>query len=198
MRSLGDVGQAVASELSQAFIRLALLNPLKNMLGGGNAPTFADVLPRIVSGLGGVFAPSVPVAPPVYGGLYHTGGVVGAGAPGGWRAVPEEVFRGAPRFHRGGMIGADEVPIIAQRGEGVFTPEQMRALGPAGGSVINVTFQGGDMGRESDRNAMVEQMRAVIRQEIDDRTPGIMRAPHGYSVAQVQRGGAAAREFGRR
>lgn len=199
MRSLGDVGQAVASELSQAFIPLALLNPLKNMLGGGNAPTLGDFLPRIVSGLGGFFAPSLPVAPPVYGGLYHTGGVVGAGAPGGWRAVPEEVFRGAPRFHRGGMIGADEVPIIAQRGEGVFTPAQMRALGPADGSTtINVTFQGGDLGREADRAAMVEQMRAVIRQEIDGRTPGIIRAAHGYSVAQVQRGGASAREFGRR
>jgi hypothetical protein len=54
------------------------------------------------------------------------------------------------------------------------------------------------MGREADRAAMVEQMRSVIRQEIDGRAPGIIRAAHGYSVSQVQRGGAAAREFGRR
>src|SRR5690606_32838693 len=39
-----------------------------------------------------------------------------------------------------GGILAGEVPIIARRGEGVFTPEQMRALAPASGErpVVNV------------------------------------------------------------
>ena len=35
---------------------------------------------------------------------------------------------GAHKFHSGGVIG-NEVPIIAKRGETVFTPGQMRLLG---------------------------------------------------------------------
>ena len=32
--------------------------------------------------------------------------------------------------------GSDEVPAILRRGEGVFTPEQMSALGPAGNTTV--------------------------------------------------------------
>ena len=38
----------------------------------------------------------------------------------------------AERYHAGGVIG-DEVPITARKGEGVFTPEQMKAMGAAMG-----------------------------------------------------------------
>lgn len=66
----------------------------------------------------------------------HTGGVVGA--EGGLRYVPPSVFGGAPRYHTGGVVG-EEMPIIAKRGEGVFTPEQMRRLAPA--APANVTIE---------------------------------------------------------
>ena len=59
-------------------------------------------------------------------GTDHTGGIVGAES--NRRLVDPAVFAGARRFHTGGIVG-DEVPIVARRGEGVFTPEQMRALG---------------------------------------------------------------------
>jgi hypothetical protein len=39
-------------------------------------------------------------------------------------------FAGAARYHTGGLVDG-EVPIIAQPGEAVFTPGQMRALGGA-------------------------------------------------------------------
>ena len=56
------------------------------------------------------------------------------GAPTPYRTgIPAAAFAGAPRLHGGGIPGlaADEIPTILRRGEGVFTPEQMRALGPA-------------------------------------------------------------------
>lgn len=207
LRSLANVGKAVVAELSQAFIRLALLNPLKNMIGGGNAPTLGDFAGRLLGafsggGFGGISSTAGALAGSSFTSagvpIIHTGGIVGATALPS-RQVSMDLFRDARRYHRGGYIGSDEVPAILQKGEGVFTPEQMRALGSrGGGSTINVTFNGGDMGREVDRKSMVEQMRAVIRQEIDGRTPGIIQAAHGYSMGQVQRGGQAAREFGRR
>ncbi len=59
----------------------------------------------------------------------HTGGIVGRDAS-GLSLVHPSVFNGAPRFHTSGLVG-DEVPIIAKKGEGVFTPDQMRMLAPA-------------------------------------------------------------------
>ena len=58
--------------------------------------------------------------------LAHSGGIVGALAG---RTIHPAYFENAPRLHGGGIAG-DEVPVIARRGEGVFTPQQMRAMGP--------------------------------------------------------------------
>lgn len=51
----------------------------------------------------------------LFAGIFHEGGRIGDSAP--QRYVPASVFAGAKRYHQGGVIGADEVPIIAQRGE---------------------------------------------------------------------------------
>src|SRR5690606_9035953 len=71
-------------------------------------------------------------------GVKHSGGLVGE--PGPTRLVDPAIFAGAPRFHSGGIVkglSAGEVPIIARANEGVFTPEQMKALGGMGGVQIN-------------------------------------------------------------
>lgn len=60
-------------------------------------------------------------------GAAHTGGVIGGDALSG-RMVHPRVFTHAPKFHSGGIVG-NEVPIVAKRGETVFTPGQMRLLG---------------------------------------------------------------------
>ena len=54
---------------------------------------------------------------------HHTGGLVGQGT-GLNGIVPTSLFNSAPKLHSGGLLRG-EVPIIAKRGEGVFTPEQM-------------------------------------------------------------------------
>lgn len=57
----------------------------------------------------------------------HTGGVLGSDFLSS-RVVNPAVFNSAQRRHNGGLVSG-EVPIIAQAGEGVFTPGQMKALG---------------------------------------------------------------------
>lgn len=59
-------------------------------------------------------------------GLAHTGGVIGSDTL-SHRYVNPSVFSNAPKYHTGGIVG-NEVPIIAKRGETVFTPGQMRLL----------------------------------------------------------------------
>jgi len=61
----------------------------------------------------------------------HTGGIIGVPDANPVRRVSPLAFLGAPRYHTGGIVGlaSNEVPAILQRGEGVFTQAQMRALG---------------------------------------------------------------------
>ena len=68
--------------------------------------------------------------------MAHTGGIIGADSL-ATKSASSLAFVGAPRFHGGGIVG-DEVPIIAKCGEGVFTREQMKALGD-NGSTVNIS-----------------------------------------------------------
>lgn len=77
--------------------------------------------------------------------LFHKGGIIGQTQAASGSVVPA-VFAGAPQAHRGLMAG--EVPIIAKRGEGIFTPAQMRALGREGGSDRPIHIQLNLDGRE--------------------------------------------------
>lgn len=74
-------------------------------------------------------------------GMAHRGGIIGSSNLLGRAASPVS-FIGAPKFHTGGIVGKgllpSEVPIIAKKGEGVFTPEQMEMMG---GFQQNQAFQ---------------------------------------------------------
>ncbi|MEI6158372.1 MAG: phage tail length tape measure family protein [Roseococcus sp.] len=200
-KNLRNVGNAVASELQQAFLRLALLNPIKNALGG-NSPTLGDAaggLMKIFGGGGGETFNGLPVVSNIT--VAHSGAIIGLESPAS-RSVDPSIFATAPRFHTGGMPGlaADEVPAILQRGEGVFTPEQMRALSPAGGRgdvIFNVAFQG-DAGSATDRATLIEGLRGMVRQEIGAAAPGIVNAASGQVAELARRGGSFARDVGRR
>ncbi len=223
LKDMGRIGLSVASELTQAFFRLAVINPLKN-LAGGNAPTLGDVggvLSRLLGG-GNAAAqsaaaaaqtqalPSVAqIATPGFFNFFHGGGIVG-GTPTFTRPVNDNLFIGAPRFHDGGILAPDEVPAILQRGEGVFTAEQMAALGrgdhlggsaAGGGNTINfhmpVNFSG-DSGSKADQQALLGQMRAQMLSVIAEAMPDIARSSHQYTMGEISRGGNAARVVGRR
>lgn len=112
----------------------------------------------------------------------HTGGVIGA-TDLATSMVSPGVFRNAMKMHTGGVIGRpltpNEVPIIARKGEGVFTPEQMAAMGGGAGTrqefnmpvSVQVNANGGtpeqnaDLARQTARETK-EAVRSVVIEEI--------------------------------
>lgn len=191
------VGGAL-SELAQEFIKLAALNPLKNALfgtnyatlggfdffglfGGGGSPGYGglDYGSYAASGIGYV-GPSA----------FHTGGIVGkdTGLP---RVVANDVFTRAPRFHSGLM--PDEFPAILQKGEGVFTQAQMKALG--GGGVTIIDQRGTNAPPIEQSRDQSGRLVLTIRQEIQKATPGIVDLAAADVLDRVQRGGMYAAGF---
>ena len=212
-KRLSQVGMAVASELTQAFLRLAIINPLKNALFDGPRQTTLSDIVGLVGGSyrasTGAFYGSGPAAADASAGgfLFHTGGIVGADrAP--FRAAPAALFADAPRYHAGGIIGPGEVPAILQQGEGVFTPQQMARLAPvgsgAGGAVVNLTVNvSGSAADGAERDPMArrrlgEEIGAIARAQIAAALPAILAASRADLTGEARRGGAFAKEIGRR
>ena len=64
--------------------------------------------------------------------IAHSGAIAGGAGP--RRMVDASIFANAPRFHEGTVLPGEQAAILKD-GEGVFTPEQMAALGPGGDPV---------------------------------------------------------------
>jgi muramidase (phage lysozyme) len=123
--------------------------------------------------------------------IAHTGGIIGRSSLAS-RIVGSHIFSGAPRFHTGGIVGRDEVPIIAKKGEGVFTPEQMQSLGGWSQSnfqisaPITVNGSAGTPAQNDDlAKKMAREMEATMRGVVADefrkaRRPGNMANSRGY------------------
>ncbi|MCE5185073.1 MAG: hypothetical protein LLF76_02990 [Planctomycetaceae bacterium] len=147
---LSNVLQALAEDLMRIFANRLILAPIANgiddMIAGGGSGAFFSGLFGKAGGAGTAAASATPslnsaaamgeqwMAAPVM----HGGGI--AGILGLSRFVPASAFLNAPRYHKGFM--PDEVPAVLRRDEGVFTPEQMAALGRGGDNFnMNVTVQ---------------------------------------------------------
>lgn len=121
--------------------------------------------------------------------LFHTGGIVGETARPG-RMVSAGLFAGAPRFHTGGLV-AGEVPIIARKGEAVFTPEQMtnadrliQAAQDGGRALtqsVTVNVAGGSTGDREQDKALAERIGASVKEQL--------RAMMGNELRQQMRPG---------
>jgi hypothetical protein len=161
---------------------------LSKMQSSTNSSGFGGILGSIVSGIGSLFGFGESAASLTYasaassggfflesaGGLitpaFHGGGIVGSEST-FTRPVPAFAFSVAPRFHKG--FAPDEYPAILQRGEGVFTPRQMAALGKGsgdnGGGQTNITIVALDSRSFEDyakRNAPI--IREVVTQGLRD------------------------------
>jgi lambda family phage tail tape measure protein len=108
--NFGDFANSIIADLIRMQIQSSITTPL------------AGALNTFIGGLFGGGSSGAAATPTA-----HTGGVIGHDSLGS-KSVHPSVFHGAPRFHTGGVVG-DEVPIIAKKGEAVFTPGQMRLLG---------------------------------------------------------------------
>ena len=118
--SASDLFNSIAEEALRAAYRMAVIKPFGALFEG----IFGSIAGSLFGGSSGMVG-DFPAPGPVQ--VAHVGGVIGSD-PLPSRPIHPTVFDNAPRFHGGGVVG-NEVPIIAQRGETVFTPGQMRALG---------------------------------------------------------------------
>lgn len=85
-KSWGDLGKQVLHEIQNELIKMALLNPLKNLLTGSTLPTFGGLLTMLGGGVGGGASPagaSVPAPSPTFGNAsgteYFSGGMTWVG-----------------------------------------------------------------------------------------------------------------------
>ncbi|WP_316214292.1 phage tail tape measure protein [Bradyrhizobium sp. SZCCHNR2032] len=173
-----DLSNAVIKAIEQMIIKIAIVEPLMRSLQAA-----ASGLGLVNLGSGGAVSGGLSLTST--GGLYHTGGIVGA-EPTSTRYVHPAYFDHAPRFHTGGIAG-DEVPIIARRGEGVFTQGQMAALG--GGSrapnviINNHTDASPQVSVGSDGDVTV-----TLKKVVDDAVGTSLAAGTGRRVLDKQYG----------
>lgn len=128
---LDDFASLAESAVKNAFNNME--NILADFVATGKA-SIADLVQSIIRDFSKI-AIRQSITQPLMSGLSsyfgfataHSGGVIGTDSLSSKVASPA-VFANAPRYHTGGLVG-DEIPIIAKRGETVFTKGQMDALG---------------------------------------------------------------------
>lgn len=162
-------GTMTAGEAFKGFIAnvaKAALNLIAQRLGEQLA---LSLMPK--SGEGGDW---IGTAVKFIGSLFHSGGVVGAGAHRMTRAVSPLVWAGAQRYHTGGIGGLapDEVPAILRKGEEVLTAQdpRHRANGGAAGvsvSMGDVVIQGAG-GAEGDMRQSAQRLRQMMLTVVND------------------------------
>lgn len=147
-RSLVD---SIMADLTRMAIRETITGPLAAALGGGGGGLFGSFFGG--GGLfGSIFGGGSTAAAGAGGGAqlsstttstamqswgtYHSGGIVGVDAV-PTRSLPAAWLASAPQYHAGGLV-AGEVPAVLKRGEAVFTPAQLRALGGASAVTVHV------------------------------------------------------------
>lgn len=125
-QGFGDMSKSIARAVEEMVIKLYIVIPLMR------------TLQSLVSslGFGGGMSPAESVASGTAP-VMHSGGIVGQDAT-AMRSVDSNIFKFAPRFHRG--LAPDEFPAILQRGEGVFTRNQMAAMGGKGSPNVTVNL----------------------------------------------------------
>jgi tape measure domain-containing protein len=146
--AFADFAKTVLKQLLLIIIRGLIARAIMSALGlsgwGGGQYSSSAGMDFSGAGSGLDFGTSFSGAGMGFG---HKGMIAG-GSPTFTRNVNPAMFAFARRYHTGGIVGlgSDEVPIVAQKGEGIFTKDQMEALGQSskGSNVqVNVINQTG-------------------------------------------------------
>jgi hypothetical protein len=134
-QSFEKAGVNALNKIEDKLIQIAVDDVWKAAFPGGSGGLLG-IITSIFGGGTSSYAGAGASASAVNPSMYHTGGIVGdPGMPS--RYIPTAYFDDAPHFDTGGIVNG-EVPIIAHRGEGVFTPGQMAAMGGSKNAVINI------------------------------------------------------------
>jgi hypothetical protein len=123
-------GKLNFSKMIDSFITDLLRLVVRQTITAPLAASLAGTMGSLFGGVGGGAGGGVNQNPFAWGGqsavMVHGGGVLGESLLPA-RSLPAHLLMSAPRYHGG--LQPDEFPSILKRGEGVFTPEQMRAMG---------------------------------------------------------------------
>ena len=147
-QAFSEMARGIIQDLIKIMIRQLIVRSLMQAIGGA---------------IGGSYTPNASGAGAsdafgrVYEGPLTADGGFAGGSP-GMTTNRVADFRNAPRFNGGGVVG-DEVPIVAHKGETIFTPEQMSALGEA------IAGAGGG----GNKRTPVEVVNVFDPQEVDQR-----------------------------
>ena len=136
-----DVLGQIQKQLIRSMIVQPLISNLSNLSLGGGMNTGA---PAHV-GAGGTTAFGM-----------HSGGIVGA---------DYSFTRDVPKFHSGG-VAANETPAILKNGEGVFTQEQMKAMGNVNVQVIDQRQSGEQIEAKTENKNGKTNVTLLVRDEV--------------------------------
>ena len=155
---------SVVTDLARLATRRFITQPLANALFGALPGLFGGGAPEPL-GFTGAAASGGDAFSRLQAGVGHEGAV--AGQLGGvTRAVPPALFAEAERFHAGGVAGlrADEVPIIAERGETIL-PRGAAIVPPS----VQITFENrGTPQREVSRELRLDPRGLIVTVVTDD------------------------------
>jgi len=128
-KDFAQAGIAALQDIEGEMLKLAVLNPLKNLIFGTNLPTLGSV-GGILGSLFGTGSSAATdfggfgVAAPFAGG-FHLGGEAGFASTN--RVLPENVIRFAPRLHSGAYLAPNEFPAVLELGERVLNRRETKA-----------------------------------------------------------------------
>lgn len=147
------MGQTISNTLADAFMtgKFSAYDFFNSLISYAAQAASNAFIGQIFGGLGNVFGglfgsgettvPGTNYTPgeAIMAGVAHTGwSSVGKTAPGnGVRVLPASAFFGAPRFHSGGGLGANEYAAVLMRGERVLNPEETRAYNAGQRSMVS-------------------------------------------------------------
>ncbi|AGC36057.1 tail length tape measure protein [Rhizobium phage RHEph10] len=194
LKSMMQSLQQIAQQIVSMFIKKMMSGMMSGKTGAGGMGGKASKGAKGASGAGGKAAKATV-------GMAHTGAMLGQGVSMS-RVVNPNVFKNARKFHSGAnKIGGrrllpGEVPIIAKKDEGIFTKEQMAAMGnqmsSGGGSQtisinapVTVNANGGTPEQNADLAKQIgAQMEGTMRGVVIDEISRQMRPGNMLSAGK--------------